>query len=586
MPVVKPTHIISFSSEDKNYQAKNLLNSSDGGKWKCEKNGERSASLVMQLEKAVIISSIDIGNFGSAFVEVLVNRSARDVNDFQVLLNAAGFMNSSESRMGTSIARVRMFDRSKFSEKIASEKWDQIKCVCSQPFNKNMSYGLSFITIHYNDEKPILTPKVSTIVQKPQKKFEFGAFKLRKDEPVKISKPLEEVRRYLMDQSHKHQVMISISEKLSVRTIEEANDLIKEKQETKKHNVVTSSQGDVVTPKKRKLENDQIKPKQKEDSSKKCPQNLSTSDNPPKKKKQQSRDTTQPSVKFDKILKDVVFVLSGFVNPLRHQLRQTAIDMGAKYSKEWNSSCTHLICAFKNTPKFKQVRSSSSGVIVKKSWIESCASERRKVPTSSHLLVPASNDDLGDDVIDDVSKNTEVDDRNRNMANDEEDQIEDAAKEEDQIQDVADKEDQIEDVADEEDQIKDATDDDKDQDADIFDADTDVENEEADSVDDVITSLPELPEFFSGFYFYICKNLTGLQRRFIRRIIISCGGKVRKQVSARVSYVISDDVIDEEMNEYVEKYPNIQFVNYKWIVECGKCGKLEKLSSYILEKSI
>ena len=62
--------------------------------------------------------------------------------------------------------------------------------------------------------------------------------------------------------------------------------------------------------------------------------------------------------------------------------------------------------------------------------------------------------------------------------------------------------------------------------------------------------------------------------------------KVRKQVSARVSYVISDDVIDEDMNEYVEKYPNIQFVNYKWIVECGKCGKLEKLSSYMLEKSI
>lgn len=64
-------------------------------------------------------------------------------------------------------------------------------------------------------------------------------------------------------------------------------------------------------------------------------------------------------------------------------------------------------------------------------------------------------------------RNTEVDDRNRNMANDEENQIEDAANEEDQIQDVAD----------EEDQIKDAADDDKDQDADIFDADTDVENE-------------------------------------------------------------------------------------------------------------
>lgn len=94
------------------------------------------------------------------------------------------------------------------------------------------------------------------------------------------------------------------------------------------------------------------------------------------------------------------------------------------FISNWSDLISNICsCAFKNTPKFKQVRSSSLGVIVKKSWIECCASERRKVSTSSHLLVPASSnwyrslwsaiikiffffedDDLDDDVIDDVSK--------------------------------------------------------------------------------------------------------------------------------------------------------------------------------------
>ncbi len=29
--------------------------------------------------------------------------------------------------------------------------------------------------------------------------------------------------------------------------------------------------------------------------------------------------------------------------------------MGAKYKGDWDWSCTHLICAFPNTPKFNQV---------------------------------------------------------------------------------------------------------------------------------------------------------------------------------------------------------------------------------------
>ena len=60
--------------------------------------------------------------------------------------------------------------------------------------------------------------------------------------------------------------------------------------------------------------------------------------------------------KFDKFMSDVVFVLSGFQNPLRGDIRQKALEMGAKYKADWDPSCTHLVCAFTNTPKFNQVK--------------------------------------------------------------------------------------------------------------------------------------------------------------------------------------------------------------------------------------
>ncbi len=35
-----------------------------------------------------------------------------------------------------SASRVKIFDKTMFSEKISKEKWDRVKLVCSQPFNK------------------------------------------------------------------------------------------------------------------------------------------------------------------------------------------------------------------------------------------------------------------------------------------------------------------------------------------------------------------------------------------------------------------------------------------------------------------
>ena len=46
---------------------------------------------------------------------------------------------------------------------------------------------------------------------------------------------------------------------------------------------------------------------------------------------------------FPQLLNDVVFVLSGYQNPKRGEIRDKALMMGAKYRRDWGSDCTHLV---------------------------------------------------------------------------------------------------------------------------------------------------------------------------------------------------------------------------------------------------
>lgn len=61
----------------------------------------------------------------------------------------------------------------------------------------------------------------------------------------------------------------------------------------------------------------------------------------------------------------VVFALSGLVNPERSTLRSQALEMGAEYRADWTPDCTLLVCAYPNTPKFRQV-AGDCGTIVSK----------------------------------------------------------------------------------------------------------------------------------------------------------------------------------------------------------------------------
>ncbi|XP_050235303.1 DNA-repair protein XRCC1 isoform X2 [Mercurialis annua] len=88
---------------------------------------------------------------------------------------------------------------------------------------------------------------------------------------------------------------------------------------------------------------------------------------------------------FSKLLDGVVFVLSGFVNPERGTLRSRALEMGAEFRQDWSPECTLLVCAYSNTPKFRQVEA-DNGTIIKKDWILECYSQRKLVEIDSYLM--------------------------------------------------------------------------------------------------------------------------------------------------------------------------------------------------------
>ena len=182
MPEIKLSHVVSFSSEDASAKADNLLSTSGSKKWKCKEKGEKQATVELQLEKASVISNADVGNNGSAFIEIRVGRSqdaGSGSGEYKTLLAATSFMSPIESRNEDNMSRVRMFSKINFNKEIAGEKWDRVQIVCTQPFNKQMRYGLSFITLKSPEEagSSAAKPKESTGMR-------LGAFKLKNEDEI------------------------------------------------------------------------------------------------------------------------------------------------------------------------------------------------------------------------------------------------------------------------------------------------------------------------------------------------------------------------------------------------------------------
>lgn len=389
MPVIKIQHVVSFSSEDKVHKAENLLKSETYRKWKCATAGEKQASVILQLEKASVISSIDIGNESSAFIEVLVSRSSDTTPDFQVLLVASSFMSPMDCRQNTNLNRVRMFGSDKLSQALAKQKWDRIKVVCTQPFNRSIQYGLAFITLH--------SPGDPDAKGSPSPNAPLGSFRVQEEEEEETDLAVgswfaKQKNRPTQDSSTSPAAIKGASFAATVLRSAEEKSLKPQPQKASQLHSPSMKSKEEKQPEQQSSEarkkaagpspKPSLKPAEKilAQVPKKGPAEQPSSkvaNHETKKRKAQPR--------FQELMKKVVFVLSGFQNPTRSQIRDKALEMGAKYKGDWDATCTHLVCAFLNTPKYGQVKA-AGGRIVTKDWVLECHRERRLLPWRQYRL--------------------------------------------------------------------------------------------------------------------------------------------------------------------------------------------------------
>uniref|UniRef100_A0A8D9FJB3 DNA repair protein XRCC1 n=1 Tax=Cacopsylla melanoneura TaxID=428564 RepID=A0A8D9FJB3_9HEMI len=446
MAPVKFARIVSYSSEDPIHKADNLLNPQSTKKWKCKTMGEKQAIAILQLSRQVQINAVDIGNEYSAFVEVFAAKSSNP-DEYKVLLPAVCMMSIQDSKQGVGINSVRFFKAESLLH--ADETWDRIKVVCSQPYNKCVQYGLAFITLHSaTPEKVAEQTNTSTNsianTQSPSSQ-KLGNFVLKDDpnesSPISlgnwfskrkaISPPKEHVKvpktslaSTIKDDSSPQLVKADKPKKPKKKKDDDLNGKIEVKttdnggarraaggplmyvsdDDAKTNDGNSSSSTKNIKPsttisqkngqrkdvkkdtngkdKKKDRDSQESKDsKDKKDTLKKIQTPLTPSNS-------QSSNPKYRTKPFHKLLEGVTFVISGFENPLRSDLRNQALEMGALYKANWESNCTHLICAFPNTPKCRSVQS-LNGKIVTKDWISDCYNQCKRLPWRRYALLRA-----------------------------------------------------------------------------------------------------------------------------------------------------------------------------------------------------
>uniref|UniRef100_A0A671MFN3 DNA repair protein XRCC1 n=1 Tax=Sinocyclocheilus anshuiensis TaxID=1608454 RepID=A0A671MFN3_9TELE len=592
MPEIKLKHVVSCSSEDNTHKADNLLSSDTYRKWKAARPGEKQVSVILQLEKEEQIHSIDIGNEGSAFIEVLVGHSTSVKDqDFQVLLVTSSFMSPTESRNGTNTNRVRFFGPSQLVKATAQEKWDCVKIVCSQPYSKSIAYGVAFIKLHS-------PPDANDVpVSTPPKLTKLGQFRVKDESPSSGSNIQPGSLFFSRDSSAKASTGLKVSpqndrlsyasaalksEGASTQTspsssqqapVKRKFEFSKERLEAtgpppKKPSSSCSSEPNSATPKSKARTGatsspvSSASPAQKTSDKRESPK--SKPEPKPKPKPKPKAKSVEP---FNRILEGVVFVLSGFQNPFRGELRDKALAMGARYRPDWTPDSTHLICAFANTPKYSQVKA-AGGVIVRKEWVMDCHKTKQKISFKRYLMNGAESSSESEAEEDESEEETqkavlalsvvyvlgmtsqetlfifdcfrvEMESRRKK-----------AAKESAAVQ------------------VKDE---------DLYGGSTD-ENTDAEEEED--KPIPELPDFLTGKRFYLYGKFPDNQKRQLQRYIIAFNGAVEDYMSEKVQFVVTSEGWDESFEDALMENGNLSFVKPTWIFAINDRQKMLPYQPY------
>ncbi|CAF0851402.1 unnamed protein product [Rotaria sp. Silwood1] len=464
MSLINFKSIVSCSSEDRIHCAKNLLEPEQYKKWLSSKGTEERIICILEFEKPCLISSVDIGNNGSAFIELLVSQSSSsNPDDWTVLLPSTVFMTPNESRSNKNRNKTKAFKSHLLNKTCLNEEWDRLKIICEQKFNRSNQFGLSFIklysTIEDNQQTEICNKSLTDVVDEDEMKKEEN----------QTGKKFKSISN---DDDDKH-----VSDELS----------------------------------NKKLIND----------------------NPNKKLKKKD-------VKNDKsqIMKTVVFVLSGFQNPLRSELRNKATAMGATYNDDWNENCTHLICAFQNTPKFTQVQQTGKGFIVNKQWIIDCYKKNELLHEESYELK-----ELNDNETKQQTPKRKSRTRKRKTQNEDDTTVSKDVKKR-----------------------------------------TPVKRKSTTTKDQTNKKqFDEIPDFFHGKHFYVSygdyDDNTLLD---ITRVILAYDGILEGHVTSDVKYVITNRMWNQDFAKISKSNPDINFLNLDWLQDCHDANQFVPIQPYLI----
>ncbi|XP_040313194.1 DNA repair protein XRCC1 isoform X2 [Herpailurus yagouaroundi] len=582
MPEIRLRHVVSCSSQDSTHCAENLLKADTYRKWRAAKAGEKTISVVLQ-----------------------------------VLLVTSSFMSPSESRSGSNPNRVRIFGPDKLVRAAAEKRWDRVKIVCSQPYSKDSPYGLSFVRFHSPPDK-------EEVEASPQKVTKLGQFRVKEEDEganslrpgalffSRINKTSPATATDPAGPSYAAATLQASSAASSASPVSRAVGGASKPQESPKG--------------KRKLDLNQ--------EERKMPGKASAQPSPPALKRPKlpaptrtpasstpvpasargtvpgkTREATEPRgpragpQELGKILQGVVVVLSGFQNPFRSELRDKALELGAKYRPDWTPDSTHLICAFANTPKYSQVLG-LGGRIVRKEWVLDCHRMRRRLPSRRYLMAgPSSSSEdeggshsgsSGDEAPKLPQKRPQTKTKPPQAAGPSSPQRpttpeetkpaspgprEDTDTEGEQseelgngAEDSGDTEDELRRVAEQREQKQPPDQGENGEDPYAGSTDENTDNEGPPESPDL--PVPELPDFFQGKHFFLYGEFPGDERRKLSRYVTAFNGELEDYMSDRVQFVITAQEWDPSFEEALMDNPSLVFVRPRWIYSCNEKQKL------------
>ncbi|XP_058531121.1 DNA repair protein XRCC1 isoform X2 [Ochotona princeps] len=603
MPEIRLRHVVSCSSQDSTHCAENLLKADTYRKWRAAKAGEKTISVVLQFEKEEQIHSVDIGNDGSAFVEVLVGSSAAGTGeqDYEVLLVTSSFMSPSESRSGSNPNRVRMFGPDKLVRAAAEKRWDRVRVVCSQPYSKDAPYGLSFVRFHSPPDKdeaeaPAQKGTVTKLGQFRVKEEDEGASALKPGALFfnRINKTSPTTSRDPAGPSYAAATLQASSAATPTSPVSRAVVSASKPQESPKgKRKLDLNQEDKKAPSKQ--------PAQLAGPAAKRPKPQGAAPGKPRGEGPEPRAARAGPQELGQILQGVVVVLSGFQNPFRSELRDKALELGAKYRPDWTPDSTHLICAFANTPKYSQVLG-LGGRIVRKEWVLDCHRLRRRLPSRRYLMAgpsSSSEDEDGsasssaDEAPRPARKRPQTKARPPQAAGpssqqkppspketkatsptpqDDTDAEGEQSGEDNGAEDSGDTEDELRRVVEQRDQRQLPSQGENGEDPYAGSTDENTDNEEQPESPDL--PVPELPDFFQGKHFFLYGEFPGDERRKLIRYVTAFNGELEDYMSDRVQFVITAQEWDPSFEEALMDNPSLAFVRPRWIYSCNEKQRL------------